>query len=99
MAKLISESMLKDGEKPPKIEFPCDYPIKILGDVTEDFIDTVVSVVQQYAPDMDSKNISVKESSKGKFQSVTVVIKATGKEQIENIFAKLKKIEAVKIVL
>ena len=91
--------MLKPGEEPPKIEFPCDYPIKILGDAAAGFTELAVSVVRKHAPDMDESQVTVKESSKGRFVSVTVVIRATGKPQIEKIYADLKVIESVKMVL
>lgn len=97
--KIISDKLLKPGEEPPKIEFPCDYPIKILGDAHEKFSETVLSVVKGHAPDMDESKIKIKESSKGRFVSVTVVIRATGEHQIKAIFAELKTIDIVKMVL
>lgn len=97
--KIVSKDLLKPGDKAPKIEFPCDYPIKIMGDSHETFIDRVVAVVQNHAPELDKKKVKVKESSKGTFVSVTVVIKATGEQQLEAIFTELKTLDIVKMVL
>ena len=35
--------------KAPKIEFPCDYVIKVIGDAAPDFVEFVVGVVEQHA--------------------------------------------------
>jgi len=97
--KIISKDLLKPGDKAPKIEFPCDYPIKIMGDTHETFAARVVTVVKNHAPDFDETNIKIKESSKGRFVSVTVVIRATGEPQLEAMFTELKALDAVKMVL
>ena len=97
--KIISNDLLKLGEKSPKIEFPCDYPIKILGDAHEAFTELVISAIKTHAPDVDETKVTLKQSSKGRFVSVTVIIRATGPEQIEALFSELKMLDAVKMVL
>lgn len=97
--KIISKDLLKPGDKAPKIEFPCEYPIKIMGDTHETFTERVTAVVKNHAPDFDETKIKIKESSKGRFVSVTVVIRATGEAQLEAIFAELKTLDIVKMVL
>ena len=52
-----------------------------------------------HAPGFDRSKIAIRDSSKGKWQSITVVIKATGKPQLEEIFADLKISPRVKMVL
>jgi hypothetical protein len=52
-----------------------------------------------YAPGFDRSKIAIRDSSKGKWQSITVVITATGKPQLEDIFADLKNSPQVKMVL
>ena len=37
----------------PKIEFPCDYPIRIVGHSAPDYKDFVLRVVAKHAPDFD----------------------------------------------
>lgn len=85
--------------EPPKIEFPCDYPIKVLGEAHSSFNEHVLEVMDRHAPGFDRQKISVRDSSKGKWQAMTVVITATGKPQLESIFAALKKSPRVKMVL
>lgn len=83
----------------PKIVFPCDYPIKVLGEADTSFNEHVLAVMDKHAPGFDRQKISVRDSSKGSWQAMTVVIKATGKSQLESIFAALKTSPRVKMVL
>jgi hypothetical protein len=55
--------------------------------------------MDNYAPGFDRQKISVRDSSKGRWQSVTVTIIATGKPQLDDIFAALKTSASVKMVL
>lgn len=86
-------------QDPPKIEFPCSYPIKVMGDAAEDFADFVVAVMSKHAGDIDGADVSVRESSKGTFLSVTVTITATGVDQLTMIHEELKLSRRVKMVL
>ena len=85
--------------EPPKIEFPCDYPIKVMGSAGEPLYQHVMTVMERHAPGFDQTLVTVRDSSKGTFQSITVVITATGKPQLEDIFEDLKTSNAVKMVL
>jgi len=86
-------------QQPPKIEFPCAYPIKILGKAEQEFHDLVIEVMDRHAFGYDKSLISVKESGKGTFRSITVTIEATGIEQLQAIFDDLKDHELVRMVL
>ena len=83
----------------PLIEFPCDYPIKVLGSADPQLHQHVLQVMDTHAPGFDRSKIAIRDSSKGKWQSITVVITATGKPQLEEIFADLKTSSRVKMVL
>ena len=84
---------------PPKIEFPCDYPIKIMGRQCLEFRATVLEVMTRHAGDIDDALISERISAKGTFIALTVIITATGKEQLEIIFEDLKATGRVQMVL
>lgn len=89
-----------DQQDPPKIEFPCeDYPIKIMGEASQDFFDFVIEITEQFDPCFDRQKISTKASSKGRFTSITVLITATGIEHLEQYHQALRKNPATKIVL
>jgi hypothetical protein len=86
-------------QEPPRIEFPCDYSIRIVGKAAIDFQELVVDVVAVHAPDLDRSRVSIKDSSKGTFASVTLFIQATGPEQLEAIFTDLKATGRVSMVI
>lgn len=83
----------------PKLEFPCDYSLKIVGDAAEDFRDVVIDIVDYHAPGVDKRQVAVVDSRNGKFQSVRVTITATGHAQLEALFASLKATGRVHMVL
>ncbi|GAB5497977.1 MAG: DUF493 domain-containing protein [Pseudohongiellaceae bacterium] len=86
-------------QEPPRIEFPCQYPIKIIGKAEQQFQTRVVEVVERHTGKIDSDLIKVQNSRKNNYLSVTVTITATGEEQLQNIFSDLKAIASVKMVL
>ena len=96
--RVISGDMLKPGQEPPKIEFPCEYPIKVLGKAVPDFEQRVIDAVKKHAPDVTQEKNRAKTSSEGTFRSMTVVIEAQGKAQLEAIFVELKNVDVVKVV-
>lgn len=90
----------KTEQQPPKIEFPCaDYPIKIIGDSCETFVDVVIEVLQRHAPDIDPTAITRRDSSNGRFLSIQVHINAQCIEQLENINRDLRESGLVRMVL
>lgn len=95
----------QDSEQPdtehkmPRIEFPCAYPIKIMGVATAVFTAEVVSVCKRHAPEVCDEHVTVRMSNKGNYAAITVVIEATGTEQLQNLFADLKATDSVKMVL
>lgn len=86
-------------QAPPKIEFPCAYPIKILGDARDDFIDRVFQIVQSHAPEVERHKITTRDSRKGTFISVHIEIIATGVDQLQSIHQSLLMYDAVKMVI
>jgi len=85
--------------EPPKIEFPCEYPIKVLGRAGETFEAVVLEVFRRHAPGFDQERVTVRASSKGTFIAMTVVITATGKPQLEALHEELMATGRVQMVI
>lgn len=83
----------------PEIEFPCDYPIKVMGVASAAFRREVVAVCERHAPGVGEEQISERESRAGNYVSITVVIEATGQPQLERLFAELKTVDGIRLVL
>lgn len=84
---------------PPRIEFPCAYPIRVLGLHAEDFTALVIDITRRHAPGLRDEHVSFRASSNGKYLSVQVVITATGTDQIKALFDDLKASGRVAMVL
>ncbi|HWK52946.1 MAG TPA: DUF493 domain-containing protein [Hyphomicrobiales bacterium] len=83
----------------PRLEYPCDYPIKVVGLNAPDFTHMVVEIVRRHDAGFDAARVALRASSNDKYLSVTVVITATGPEQIAALFADLKASGRVQMVL
>lgn len=83
----------------PRIEFPCDYPVKVMGENAEDFVALVVEIGQRHAPEVTHEHVSVRESGRGRWVSVTLTIRATGEPQLAALFEDLKASGRVRLVL
>ena len=77
------------GEQPSLIEYPYEFPLKILGHSQAGFAQAVLAVVKRHAPDFDDASLEMKTSKKGKYLSVTCVIRATSREQLDALYQEL----------
>ena len=85
--------------KAPRIEFPCSYPIKIIGRATAGYEHEVIAVVEKHAGKIAANLIQIHPSRQQNYLSINVTITATGEEQLRELFLDLKTIESVKLVL
>lgn len=85
--------------KEPKIEFPCDYPIKVIGESGPGFRDEVLGILRRYDSTIVLDKVKERPSSKGNYHAITVLFRATGEPQLKRLFAELKECTAVRLVL
>jgi len=83
----------------PKIDFPCRYPVKIVGSNSIDFVARVTSIVREFDSELAEDDVKVRLSSGGKFCSVTCVIMATGEPQLKALHEELRTVSEVSLVL
>ena len=88
-----------EGEAPPKIKFPCDYPIKVIGDASHDLVDNVLRVLLKYDASLSRAKVEERPSKQGNFCSVRVAFYATGEAQLKSMFEELKTHTWVRMVL
>lgn len=86
-------------QDPPKIEFPCDYPIKVLGRNVPEYEDSVTAVIEQHAPGFDRSRTTQRSSREGKFTAITFYVTATGVPQLEAVHADLMATGLVQMVI
>jgi putative lipoic acid-binding regulatory protein len=81
------------------IEFPCRFPLKIMGERHDAFVATIVEVVRVHAPDLGDEDVVLRASSSGRYQSLTVTVTATSRAQLDTIYLALTSHAMVKVVL
>ncbi|MFZ1417207.1 MAG: DUF493 family protein [Burkholderiaceae bacterium] len=86
-------------EKTTLLEFPCDFPLKIMGKNAADFAQSITEVVRQHAPDFDPARIEMRPSSSGNYMGLTCTINATSQTQLDDLYRALTAHPMVKVVL
>jgi putative lipoic acid-binding regulatory protein len=81
------------------IEYPCDFPIKIMGEHSEDFAQAMLKIVLRHAPDFAAEQIELRASSGGKYLAVTCTIRAVSRQQLDDLYRELSDHPQVKVVL
>jgi len=87
------------AEQETLLEFPCDFPLKVMGATRDGFAQAVVEVVQKHAPDFDAARVEMRPSKAGNYLSLTCMIRATSKPQLDALYRELTAHPWVKIVL
>ena len=90
---------MSDQTERPRIAFPCQYPVKIMGVAGDDFRELVEAVVERHADGFERELTTLRYSAAGRYVSVTVTIVATGPEQLQALFEDLKATGRVHMVL
>jgi putative lipoic acid-binding regulatory protein len=73
----------------PLADYPCDFPIKILGHTRAGFAQAMLEIVRRHAPDFDGSSMEMKSSKRGKYLSLTCVVRATSREQLDRLYREL----------
>ncbi len=81
------------------LAFPCDFPIKVMGRKQPGFAQAVIDVVLKHAPDFDPATVEMRPSRQGRYLSVTCVVRATSREQLDALYQELCDHPSVVMVL
>ncbi len=81
------------------IEFPCDFPIKVMGETHADFSAEIIKTIQTLYPSFDASRIEMRGSSGGKYISLTCTVYVTSRPQLDDIYRALTRHHMVKVVL
>jgi putative lipoic acid-binding regulatory protein len=81
------------------IEYPCDFPIKIMGAMQDAFAQTMADVVSSHDPEFHAGKLEMRPSTKGNYLSLTVTVRATSRQQLDDLYRALSSHPMVKMVL
>jgi putative lipoic acid-binding regulatory protein len=77
------------AEEGSLLAFPCDFPIKVMGRKEAGFAQKVMEIVLRHAPDFDPATMAMRPSRQGKYLSVTCVIRAVSRAQLDALYQEL----------
>jgi hypothetical protein len=81
------------------LKFPTDFPIKIMGERRDDFAQTMVALVLRHAPDFRAETVEMRASRNGNYLSLTMVVRATSKAQLDALYREITAHPWVKMAL
>lgn len=80
-------------------DFPCKFPIKIMGKTSDEFEVAVYSIVRKHFKDLAQDALRSRSSSDGKYLAITVTVTAHSREQIDNAYIELNQHHLVLMTL
>lgn len=81
------------------LEFPTDYPLKVLGRPGAEFRARVQAIVLRHAPTLEAGRVSERLSANGNFLSISYLLRAESRAQIEALVGELQACEGVLMLL
>lgn len=84
---------------PSLLEFPCHFPLKVMGAQADGFLDAMAHVARQFDPDFDAATIEVRASRGGNYLGLTLTVRVTSREQLDELYRTLTTHPMVRVVL
>lgn len=81
------------------IEYPCAFPIKVMGAQVAGFEEAIVNVARHFDPQFDASTVERRPSSSGNYLGLTITVTATSREQLDELYRTLTTHPMVKVVL
>jgi uncharacterized protein len=81
------------------IEYPCRFPIKVMGANVDGYVAALTHVARSFDPDFDDSTIEVRPSKAGNYLGVTLSVYVTSREQLDELYRTLTTHPMVKVVL
>jgi len=86
-------------EHPPLLQYPTDYPIKVVGRPSDEFRARVHAIMLRHAPKLDTDRVTERLSENGNFLSISYLIVAESSEQVVALVTDLKATEGVLTII
>lgn len=88
-----------NGSDQQILEFPCDFPIKMMGHDRREFHEAARAVIEQHAGPVDEDAVRLASSRNGRFVSLTITIRAQSRQQLDAIYMDLTAHEEILVAL
>ena len=90
---------IEPNTAPPLIDFPCEFPIKVMGETQDTFSQTIIALIQTIVPSFNATHVEMRASSGGKYISLTCTVQVISQTQLDNIYRLLSAHPLVKFAL
>ncbi|MFA5520539.1 MAG: DUF493 family protein [Castellaniella sp.] len=81
------------------IEYPSEFPIKVMGAARPDLAQVLTEVVRRFDPDFDASTVEIRPSRRGNYLGLTFRVTATSREQLDGLYRALHGHPLVSVVL
>lgn len=81
------------------IDYPSAFPIKVMGEQVDGFVEAMLHVAQQFDPAFDPAAVERRPSRTGRYLGLTLTITATSRAQLDELYRTLSSHPMVKVVL
>lgn len=88
-----------DARKESLIEYPSQFPIKVMGAKADGFVHALTQIAERFDPAFDASTIELRNSKAGNYLGVTLTVTATSREQLDDLYRALSSHPMVKVVL
>ncbi|MEP6824128.1 MAG: DUF493 family protein [Ramlibacter sp.] len=90
---------MPDTRKESLIEYPSQFPIKVMGANADGFVAAVTHIAKEFDPNFDAATIELRDSKAGNYLGVTITVTATSRAQLDDLYRALSTHPMVKVVL
>jgi len=91
---------MSDQPQETLLEFPCQFPLKAMGEYPDSFAQVVLTIVQRHIGEhVTEQDIKQRPSKNGKYLAVTVTFEAHSKQQLDDLYRELHAHSHVKYLL
>jgi putative lipoic acid-binding regulatory protein len=77
------------------IDFPCEFPVKVMGAAIPEFHSRVHEIAKQHDADLNQEQTKIQNSKTGKYVSLTLNFHASDKAQLDALYNDLTNCELV----
>jgi len=90
---------MTDKDKESLLEFPCSFPVKMMGRDQDSFRKVAVDIIERHAGKIAEDAVTVSSSRKGNFVSITITIQAKSQDQLDRLYNDLSSHDEILVAL
>lgn len=95
----MTDKMHPKEPQEPLLQYPCDYPIKVIGNNTQEFVNAITRIIVEHFPNIDVSRMQHTPSANGKFVSISVVLHLHYEHELHQVYLAMKAVPGLQMVL